>query len=396
MNGLLSACGARLKGAVLILCALIASALILKFVPLPYIWISALCTALCFVAAARTDGWQQTTAIVAASFCLAACVGEGVATIIQFGGRGLPSATKTIVDVKYTTPDKNLGWRHVPGVSAAVRKLVGDTAIYDVRYTIDAQGNRIAPAGPKGRTQGCAVFFGGSFTFGQGVNDSAAYPYQVGLRTAGKFRIMNLGVGGYGPHHMLAMLERGDVAASVSCKPSHVFHLALPHHVMRVAGKAVRGGPVYALGSDGKLQWRRQSKFQMQLVRLANNANSLLQRSSLYRFLAERDALPSEADLSLYFAVLSRTNELAAAQWKGAELHILAWNIHPWYSRDFKTFLAGLSKTGWRIHEITNVLPGYDKEPERYGLHPSDLHPNPLAYNLVAAYIADRVLLDKP
>jgi hypothetical protein len=92
-------------------------------------------------------------------------------------------------------------------------------------------------------------FFVDSFVFGDGVADRETLPYKVGLKTGGRFRIVNFGYSGYGAEHMLAIVERGEVALRPPCQPTNIVYVALPDHVYRAAGKndySVRG-PRYRL-----------------------------------------------------------------------------------------------------------------------------------------------------
>jgi hypothetical protein len=51
-----------------------------------------------------------------------------------------------------------------------------------------------------------------------------------------------------------------------------------------------------------------------------------------------------------------------------------------------------LKQKGFRIHLVSQILPGYPQERARYELSPEDNHPNALAYGLVAGYIARNIL----
>ena len=370
--------------------AIILSILLYKFAPAPYVWIGGLWAVFGFIAASRVTAKHQTIWLIFASVCIAVSASEYLIGVFL-----LPPSFNIRADVPHLQADEDLGWRNVPDVTAHVTKQIAGTTIYSVQYTIDGAGHRISPPDRGQGVQGCAVFFANSFVFGEGVNDEEAFPYRVGVRTAGRFRIVNLGVGGYGPHHMLAELERDDLAAVLQCTPTHVFYLALPHHVPRVADKAVPGGPRYELGGDGEVHRKPRAKTSELILRLQN----ALRRANSYQLIQlihERYAT-SESDLKLYFAVVARSAKLAKQRWPSAQLHILAWNIHEWYAKGFDRFRRGLAWTGWQIHEVDAALPGYQKDLTRYGIHRLDLHPNSLAHDLLAAYIANNILqVDSP
>ena len=148
----------------------------------------------------------------------------------------------------YFVADDLLGYGPAkPNVATAV-KYHDDKPIYRVEYTIGADGLRVSPPAVAPEL-GCALFFGGSVTFGEGVADDQSMPYQLGALTGHRYRVYNFGFHGYGPHQMLAALEGGRVAEIARCRPSHVIYQAIIPHVERAAGLATwdKHGPRYVL-----------------------------------------------------------------------------------------------------------------------------------------------------
>src|ERR1700693_3080848 len=99
-------------------------------------------------------------------------------------------------------PDIRYSILPVERVVHNVKRSKDGSVIYDVKYSIDQHGLRKTPALESDKD---VFFFGCSFTFGDGVNDNDTLPttfsHLSGLHT------LNFGVNGYGPHHMLRMLE---------------------------------------------------------------------------------------------------------------------------------------------------------------------------------------------
>ena len=116
------------------------------------------------------------------------------------------------------------------------RKFLDDEPIFDVVYTTNEAGLRASP--PSAEARESILFFGGSFTFGTGVNDDETMPHRGGVATKGKYRVFNFGYAGYGPHQMLAAIEGGLVDEIVIEPPKYVIYQAIPHHVERAAGLA--------------------------------------------------------------------------------------------------------------------------------------------------------------
>jgi hypothetical protein len=146
-----------------------------------------------------------------------------------------------------------LGYRPRKNTVVDSRKYFKDELVYDVTYSIDANGLRIAPPVTPGSGERCILFFGGSFTFGEGVEDDTTTAYQVGQRLEGRYRIFNFGFHGYGPHQMLSALESGLAKSISSCNARYVIYLVLVEHVQRPAGLALWDleGPRYLLAANG-------------------------------------------------------------------------------------------------------------------------------------------------
>lgn len=127
-------------------------------------------------------------------------------------------------------PNKNV-------VRPSARKYYNDRLVYDVAYTIGENRLRISMSGERAKDlHGCILFFGGSYTFGEGVNDNESMPYQVDLLTKKRYRIFNFGLHGYGPHQMLSALEHGYVKRIAPCDaPTTVIYQTHSTHVRRAA-----------------------------------------------------------------------------------------------------------------------------------------------------------------
>ena len=361
----------------------------LKFFPVPYCWIGLTWAALGFAIAAKVSSFAQYPLMIAASVFLALALGEA---FIAITGTGLPDIS--ISTAPFTDgPDPLLGWKlEESRVSRSIEKI-GGAVIYDVSYSIDLLGHRISPPDRGDKVQGCVLFLADSFPFGMGVSDQETFPYQVGLKTHGRFRVVNLSVTGYGAEHMLATMERGDLAAHPPCKPTHIFYVALPSHVLRAAGKQTFSiyGPRYQLGPNGVPEYlgtqQRPPKWQRWRERLADQ----LSKSQIYRILPER-AGTTEGDVELYFAIVKEAFSRFEHQWPKAELHVIVWDLRDSYANGQARFHSGFETMRTQIHFIDDILPGYTKNPVRYQLHRFDRHPNPMAHEMVASYLAERVL----
>ena len=94
----------------------------------------------------------------------------------RFEGEGCGVASRS------RHPD--LGFALIPGVQTRCKKLYKDTLLFDVTYTVEPSGLRVAPPRDD-EPDACVVFLGGSFTYGAGVRDEQTFAYRVGASSGG-------------------------------------------------------------------------------------------------------------------------------------------------------------------------------------------------------------------
>jgi hypothetical protein len=78
-------------------------------------------------------------------------------------------------------PDDALGVRPKPDFKTTAKGYIRGKEIYDVTYTFDEAGLRIAPPEAPGTPDDCVLFFGDSYTLGEGVDDDETMPYRNGV-----------------------------------------------------------------------------------------------------------------------------------------------------------------------------------------------------------------------
>lgn len=382
------------RALVVIAAAAVGSALVLKWLPVPFAWIAFAWGALVLRAAAALPQRSSIFAITVGSVAL----GIGVAEL-YFAYTLPPDVQRRTVPALFRE-DALLGWKLRPSqVVRAIATLPGKT-VYDVTYTIDASGHRLTPPLAAGNSaHECVFFFADSFVFGEGVEDQESLPYQFGRLTDGRVRIINFAAPGYGAEHMLAILERGELSGRPPCEPTHVIYVALPHHVLRAAGKTPYSthGPRYRLRPDQQPEYagtkigvaeptvshenwlRRELDFQ-------------LSKSSVRRALLRRPPRTTEADIELYEAILKRTFQLMEHRWPSAQLHVIGWDIHDFFANGRQRFHRVLDTVGAHVDYIDDIVPGYTDDVPAHSIHPLELHPNARTYATVARYLAARVL----
>ncbi len=364
---------------------LAASAATLQYVPLPFLWIALLSAGIfCFLAIKhKQPSWRVLWINLATVF-------------ITIGALELYFYSSEIVRMEgsytdgYYADHQVLGYCPTAERESRAIKYHGKERVYDVNYTIDKRGLRISPPAQDSLACGSVLFFGGSVTFGEGVEDDQAMPYVTGMKTEGSYVIDNFGFHGYGPHQMLAALELGIVDEVVSETVRHVIYQGIPAHVARSAGRASwdRHGPKYILDSNGKPVY--EGPFDGRLSRPVRWLRKQLDKSALYRFSGtmQREATPEE--IKLYTAIVAAARDTVNRKFPNAQFHVLLWGNQG--EKTYDAILDGFSKAGMRVHLVNENLPGYSQQPSSYEISPFDRHPNPHAHALIAEYVSARIL----
>ena len=177
-----------------------------------------------------------------------------------------------------------------------------------------------------------------------------------------------------------------------------MIYLALPHHVLRSAGRTKYSAhsPRYALDASGAPVYQGTPPPPADPTRadkLLGRGLEQLDKSNLYRLLTSApEPRPTEGDIRLYFALVRRAAELLARQYPSAQFHILAWGLHDWFGGGVARFRAGLLEATPRVHYVEEFLPRYRESPYLYALDPQDEHPNARAHEVIAAYVAEHIL----
>ncbi|HJR77113.1 MAG TPA: hypothetical protein VJ805_09065 [Nitrospiraceae bacterium] len=291
-------------------------------------------------------------------------------------------------------------------------KIINSVPIYKAAYTIDSNGLRIAPPYDVPNGLGSVLFFGCSFTIGEGVTDEEAMPYVTGLLTHGRYAIYNFGFHGYGPQQMLAALERGLTASVVTVPPKYIIYQAIPYHIERVAGLMTwfPHSPRYRPGDSGRVtaqgnfdtvsdetRYSRIERFWRAQGIFGDSVSGTLRKSFLYNALVSPFRSLSIEDVELFLGIVTQSRDVAAAEYPGAEFHVILWDsmfLREGFLQFLPPVVDGFRDRQIRVHLISDIMPDYDGRVSnaRYELHLHDSHPNALAHRLIAEYVAKEIL----
>lgn len=160
--------------------------------------------------------------------------------------------------------DPNYGYKPKPDSKvSAIRKAFDGTLIYSVHYSTDEFSRRITPMENKEDRDRFIIFFGCSFTFGEGLEDNQTLPFFTG-ELLPCYEPYNYGYSGYGPQNMLVRLREPNFPSQIKQRKGVMIYS--PAHVSRAIGSYKvstnwgRNLPFFYIDKDGLL--RRDGDFQ--------------------------------------------------------------------------------------------------------------------------------------
>jgi hypothetical protein len=315
-------------------------------------------------------------------------------------------------DNLYFVRDDHMGVIPRKSFAATHVKAANSVPLYKVTYTIDENGLRIPPPYDVWEVRKSVIFFGCSYTMGDGVEDTETMPYMTGLLTHGRYAIYNFGFHGYGPQQMLAALEGGRVQNIVTVPPQHIIYQAIPYHMERVAGLMTwfPHAPRYRRTDSGRVipdghldtvadetRYSPIERFWRKGGSTGQAISSTLRRSFIYDKLVRPLRRLTGEDVQLFLDIVSQAKDAAAKLYPKSEFHILLWD-NMFVKHDYLQFLPrvleAFRKEHVRVHLVSDIIPDYDASTPntKYEIHAYDSHPNPFTYRLLASYVAKNIL----
>ncbi|PIE29230.1 hypothetical protein CSA57_09490 [candidate division KSB3 bacterium] len=372
------------------------SAIAFKYFPLPYIWITTYWGFYCLAASLKSSANYKIFFFNLAFLALVFALLESYAwhLLTKSGGPASTRLEGDYTDTRhYYSQDDILGYAPLKGRTVHSRKYQGNKLMYDVTYTIGPDGLRISSASATHGSTECALFFGGSFTFGEGVNDDETLPSVAG-RLA-HIQVYNFGFHGYGPHQMLSALEHGLVEKLVQCRPTVAIYQAVLHHVDRAAGIVAWGlhSPRYILDKDGNISYAGHfDDSPISWQRIRRRQEILLKKSFFFqKYFQHRHRTITDKDLRLFLEIVDASRKAAQARFPGIRFCILLWDESPWNSK-FQALQRGLEEKQIELHLISRILPNLHSRPGQYTIGPADPHPNAGTHKCIAEYVVEHIL----
>ncbi len=286
----------------------------------------------------------------------------------------------------YAGPDEVLGSRLRPNLQNAKHwQILGKDTLYNICFSSDQFSRRIPDDGfmkthpmNEHHPDKHALFFGCSFTFGQGIMYSSTFPYLFEASNP-HYKSYNYGAGGYGPHQIALLFDkRVNTVNSESVKEPDGFALYtfIDDHLNRVYGSSIylRWSPPTPLNvhveNDSLIveEWPEK-----QLMKA-----SFLNDMALLRFFDYAFYAPDTEDFYKRFADI--INYTAKKYWKvkpGGRFYV---GIYPGYS----VFLNWTKYLNEKIIVLNVDAPAdFAENPNKYMLY-NDGHPS---HNINVYYV---------
>ncbi len=352
--------------------------------------------ALCFVFSA-VAGWALFTSwirdcfVVLSALLFSLAIAESVLSFAE--PNELESKRKAASYTRgYSQPLRknggDLGYQPYPARAVRAWKTLGNERLYDVVYTINGDGYRQSPGFTGDEEPGAPiVFYGGSFAFGEGVNDDETLPHFVAVQTRWSRPVLNLGFSGYGPHQMLRSIELGKLRNLDYDSVAVAVYEAIPNHARRSAGEAWWDpvGPQYKLNENGILHYR--GRFTnvpdnyievyyryLQLVKVARRSRVVDWTANL---LFSTKTADLKENVRLMVAIVARAAAILEHDYQ-AEFLVLLWDDETEQSTQI---LEGLAEREIPTIKVSEFIPPSDLADYKI---PNDGHPTAAANRLLA------------
>ncbi len=289
--------------------------------------------------------------------------------------------------------DKLLGYKPKPNTKvSSILKFKGET-IYCVTYSIDEYSRRITPVGGRSDRNKFILFFGCSFTFGEGVKSNETLPFFTG-EYAIFHKPYNYGFCGYGPQEMLAKLQDGSLRNEIKESTGVLVYTFIDEHVRRAIGSMRcvsewgANMPYYFIAADG------------QLVRNGSFSSGRPKAYSLYKKLSNNPVVKNlnldlplcvtKKDIELVCKILGEARVVFKKQYENSDFYVV---FYP-KSRYAKLMIPLLEKAGVKCLDYNNIF--YHSDVQAYYkknciISPYDCHPNGKAYEIIAKKLVEDI-----
>ena len=288
----------------------------------------------------------------------------------------------------YFIADENMGYAPPANQTFSAMKKIDERILFNVKYTIDKDRLRATPEA-EGKPE--ILFFGGSFVFGEGLQNEGSLPWQVSEQLNQEFKTRNYGFHGYGPQQMLYALESGQVKDTSKASVIHVVYCPIIDHLKRGLGRRPwsKASARYVM-VDGvpqhKSNWVKHEA-SLAPTGLKKTLLNQGQKSSIYRFLTKQKAAgTSDADYIMFAAMVGKARDLVHKEWPDATFHVLFWNNQ---SEEGTRILDSMTALDLKVMQADLIIA--EKISYEESRLPGDNHPSAEGNRVLAEHLVNEV-----
>ncbi len=255
--------------------------------------------------------------------------------------------------------------------------------IYDVSYSVDAYSRRITPIqNPENRSLHL-LFFGCSYTYGEGLRENETLPFRAGEKAL-SFMPYNYAYHGHGPSQMFRKLKSSTLSSEVAQKEGSLIYVFMDEHIQRTAGfmrfiaNWGENHPYYDLTPEGEIldkgTFASGEPLRVILYKVLNKSHLL------NHFHADFPLRVTDKHVLLTARLIEESAKLYRQQFPSGKFYLV---LYPG-SRDAERIKNAVKDKGVIVMDYSNL---FSSEDPRYYLDSEDRHPNALAIQTLAAQI---------
>jgi hypothetical protein len=283
--------------------------------------------------------------------------------------------------------DANLGYKPKNSIHVSSKKMFKNgKIIYDVEYSIDENSRRITPFDLSKKRDSFILFFGCSFTFGEGVNDHETMPFYVS-QYASNYTPYNYGFSGYGPQAMLAKLQSEEITKEISERQGILIYTFINNHINRAIGDMIvhntwgHNMPYYATDRDGNI-FRKGSFTSGRPV--LSLLYGLLSKSNIVQYSQLNFPTKiSENHVRFFIKIFEESREIFYKKFNSDKFYVVLYPSKILHEK----VIPLLKEKHFKYLNYTNLL---NIEEEKFHIS-GDGHPTKSAHKIVAFKIAEDI-----
>ena len=279
--------------------------------------------------------------------------------------------------------DSILGFKPTANGNYFLKKLVNKKVLFNVNFKTDTNSLRITPIDTSIYRTKFALFFGCSYTFGDGLESNQTIPFLF-QAIKKEFRPYNFGYSAYSPSQMLAKLQENKINKIIKEKEGLAFFIFIPDHIRRVVDGTssytfVGGQTPLFLEENGKLVRKG-------LIKDAGIVKTLFYKSILGSNILKyfQIAYPirrTEKHFKLTAQILTESSDLYKKQFNNNNFFVILYPTP--VENEHNSIIKYLRKNRIKYLDYSKLFNPLDK---RYNI-PFDGHPTFLANQIITSQI---------